>query len=173
MKPTTVFARSFMILAAGTVALGLTAPLAAAKGRMMTPPTFSELDVNGDGAIDQGDLDAHAAARFDAVDTDGNGAISAAEMEAEMMQRAKDRNQDRAARMIERMDRNDDGALDRSELDGMRGKGDRGGRMLERADTDGNGSVSEAEYNAAMEKMAERHGKRHGRDKGHRMHKGG
>lgn len=154
-----------LVAALAITGTGLTATTAAARGERgagMTPPSFSELDVDGNGVINQADLTAFAAARFAAVDTDGSGTLSAAELKAHAEAEASERADRMGTRMMNRMDANGDGELSQEEMQ-ARGQGGRGGdmgaRMLDRADTDGDGAVSEAEYTAALATMQEHGGK--------------
>ena len=170
--------RAIAILTAGTLSLALTAQLgsAQARGPMPQPPSFSELDVNGDGAITRSDIEAAAQARFADADTDGNGALSEAELKAQAMARADDRAAAQSTRMLNRLDADGDGALSIDELHDAGGRrgGDRAGRMLKRADTDGDGAVSEAEYDTALAKMADRGDRQHSRKgKGDNDRRGG
>ncbi len=141
------------------IAAGLTlnaVPVAAesADGR----PDFATLDANGDGALTLEELQAAGAARFAAADTDGDGALSEEELTARMAERASKG----VSRMMERLDANEDGLLQQSELQDSR-FGDRAERMFAHADANEDGSVSEEEFEAAKERGGKRRGgKRHG-----------
>lgn len=111
---------------------------------------FSEIDTDSDGKITQAEMDAHRQARFDAMDTNSDGSLSTEELLA-AREGAKEK---RMARMIQRMDANNDGVLT---VDEMGPKGDKGD-MFAKLDTDGDGAISEEEMNSR---------------KGHRMGKGG
>lgn len=126
-------------------------------------PDFATLDADGDGAVTQAELQAHAAARFAAIDADGSGAVTA----EELAEAASGKAAARATRMIERLDANDDGQLQQDEL--LARGGDRAGRMFERVDTDDDGAISQEEFDAAQERRGGRDGgKRHGGDRGSR-----
>ena len=115
---------------------------------------FQMADADGSGDISLEEFTAALQGRFDNADADGDGSITVAEL-ADSLQR--NRSEQMAERMIrrfdtdengsieqvdlvafatrgfERMDRNEDGVIERSELRGMRGmhrgeRGDRGGR---------------------------------------------
>lgn len=117
-------------------------------------PDFATLDLNGDGALSLEELQAQRDARFAEIDTDGDGGISAEEMIAHAGQRAEDR----AARMIERLDENGDGVL---QMDEMPDRGaDRAERMFDRIDENEDGVISAEEFEAAKERMGDRRGDR-------------
>jgi Ca2+-binding EF-hand superfamily protein len=115
-------------------------------------PDFATLDVNGDGSLTQDELRAQGQARFAEADANGDGALSADEMVAASGERAAKR----AARMIERLDANEDGVLQLEEMQN-RG-GDRAERMFERADADGDGVLSAEEFETAKEHRGDRRG---------------
>lgn len=152
---------------------------------------FSRIDADGDGAITQEELAAHAAARFAAADADGDGFLTPEEMMA-----ARDAMRlERSARVVRELDKDGDGALNAEELaargEGRAGAG-RGGkwqarmmdrmdgdkdgklsleemtarrdpaRMFDKLDADGDGALSAEEFG----KMRGHHGKRHHGDKG-------
>lgn len=127
-------------------------------------PDFATLDANSDGTITLEELRNRAANRFAEADSNGDGALSAEELTAQMSARAADG----AARMIERMDGNEDGLLQLSEI--PQRDGDRAERMFERADADGDGEISEEEFDVVKERRGDRKGGKGKRD-GHR--KGG
>ena len=127
---------------------------------------FAAADTNGDGALSSDEMKAarddaqsrHGQGRkgvsFSDIDTDGDGTISQAEFDAAKSKRAervKDYRNKRGARMIERMDANGDGLIQKSELGG--GFAD---RMFERLDADKDGRISKAEAEAARGGMKHR-----------------
>ena len=144
-----------ILMAAIVAGFGLVSTGAQAQER----PDFATLDTNGDGQITMAELTAQGEARFAAADTNGDGALS----EAELLARASERADDRAAKMVERMlerlDENDDGLIQQTELPER--DGDRAERRFERADANDDGVISEEEFETA----AERGGK--GRRGGH------
>ncbi len=115
--------------------------------------SFEELDTDSDGQITQSEMQAMGAARFDEADTDGNGVLSAEELIAKAQQQAGKR----VTGMIERFDKDGDGALSRDEMPKPR----RAGRMFDHFDEDGSGGISEQEFDEAKAQMGERR-------KGHR-----
>jgi len=119
-------------------------------------PDFATLDTNGDGQISMEELAAQGAARFAAADTNSDGALS----EDELLARATARNQERAAKMVERMlahlDENDDGLIQQSELPDPNAT--RAERRFSRADADENGTLSEEEFEAAGARADRGHG---------------
>ncbi|THH35729.1 calcium-binding protein [Aliishimia ponticola] len=146
------------VLSAAILAGGMA--MADARGGEPRPrPSFEEIDANGDGQITKEEMQAGREARFTSADTNGDGMLSAEELEAQMAARAKDR----AAKMVERMDENGDGQISQDELPKPRRGG--GERMFDRADANDDGALSKEEFEAAVEKMQKRHGKKH-HDKG-------
>ena len=119
-------------------------------------PTFEELDMDGSGEITAEDFAMRRDSRFAEVDTDGDGSVT----EAEFLAAAAERAGERAARMFARLDADGDGVLSRDALEARGGRGGGGERMLSRLDEDGSGGVSAEEFEAGMEKFAERRAKR-------------
>ncbi|WP_171209741.1 MULTISPECIES: EF-hand domain-containing protein [unclassified Ruegeria] len=131
-------------------AVAITGTSALAKGgRDKTPPTFQELDANGDGEISEAEVTAYGQQRFSTADADGDGQLSVEEMLASAQARASDR----VTKMFEKYDADEDGFLSQEELPKPR----RGAKMFERIDADGNGTISEQEYADAQDKMQRRH----------------
>ncbi|MEN8895138.1 MAG: calcium-binding protein [Yoonia sp.] len=147
MKSTVLIAA----IAAGLVLTGLDAS-AAGRGHDRQTFDFATLDTDQSGTLTVAEIEAAGAARFAAMDTDGNGGLSAAELAAEG---AKEK---RIAKMIERMDENEDGELQADEL---RQRVPDAERMISRFDTDEDGEISKDEFDAAAEK---RGGRRGGKD---------
>lgn len=121
---------------------------------------FATLDTDGDGEITVADFEAAQAARFAEADTDGDGALSEAELIAQAEVREDNRAARMVARMIERVDTNDDGVLQQEELQEARGDGM--SRRFDRIDADEDGAISAEEFEAADNDRGDR---RHG-DKG-------
>ena len=113
-------------------------------------PGFEALDTNNDGQLTRAEMEAHRAVRFADTDTNGDGLLSLEELQAKGEERA----QKRAARMMDRLDANDDGLISEEELSKMRSG--RMGRMFDRVDSNGDGSISKAEFDTARQKMEER-----------------
>ncbi|WP_171096989.1 EF-hand domain-containing protein [Ruegeria sp. HKCCD7255] len=131
-------------------AIAVTGSSALAKGgRDRALPTFQELDANGDGVISEAEVTAFGQQRFGAADTDGDGQLSLEELQASAQARASER----ASKMFDKHDVNQDGFLSTDELPKPR----RGAKMFERIDADGNGTISEQEYADAQDKMERRH----------------
>ncbi|MHA6326831.1 EF-hand domain-containing protein [Roseivivax sp. CAU 1753] len=134
--------KTHMISAALTSLLVLGAASAQAQGqgprgegRM---PAFSVLDADGSGTISRAELAALGEARFKATDSNGDGKLTANEMKAA----ADGRRADGAARMIDRLDSNKDGALSYAEMSAGRGPA----QMFERLDANSDGALSEEEF---------------------------
>jgi len=112
---------------------------------------FTQLDTDGDGVVSAEEF-ANPPSRFEIADADGNGVLSAEELTAMGQQR----NEKRVARMLERFDVNEDGALSQEEFAARSGPS----RMFDRLDANDDGSVSAEEF--AQLRMKEHGGKRGG-----------
>ena len=150
------------VLLSGVVMTAGAVTAQTAPAEMPERPDFATLDTDSDGALTMAELEARGNARFADADTDGDGALSAEELVAQHTANAEER----VARMITRMDTNEDGILQMDELK-PRG-GARFERMFERMDADKDGVLSEEEFAAVQDRMQERAGGRHerGRDGG-------
>lgn len=113
--------------------------------------SFEEIDTDGNGEVTKAELQALKEARFAAADSNGDGVLSLEEMQAQGRERAAER----AARMLERFDKNGDGALSKDELPQPR----RAGKMFDRMDGDGSGGISKQEFEEA--RMNHRGKRRH------------
>jgi hypothetical protein len=140
-----------LILAA---AVSVTALAASADGTRSAMPGFAALDRNGDGALTQAELASARTAWFATADGNGDGLLSAEELEAAHSARAGDR----AARMIDRMDRDGDGQLSQAELIRRGGDGRGPVALFERLDTDDSGTLSQDEFAEARKHMRGGHG---------------
>lgn len=125
---------------------------------------FAAIDADKDGKITPAEIEAHRAAEITAADTDGDGFLSAEELAAMQAKQMQARGTQRAQRMIDRMDSDNDGKLSLAEMQ------DRapGQRMFDRMDTDNDGALSEAEIAAAKDRMADHRGGKERRGGGHR-----
>lgn len=112
---------------------------------------FEEIDANADGKITQDEIDAHAAARFAEADTNGDGTVSQDEMLARMEAQRQERMAAGAARMIERLDANDDGVLSSEEMQPRNSD-----RMFARIDANDDGEISAEEMEQARERFEKR-----------------
>lgn len=128
------------------LAVTLAAPAAFAQER----PDFETLDLDGSGEITADEMKAHAATRFADRDADGDGKVDLAELQTHLRAQADAR----AARMLDRMDTNGDGALTEDEMAGRRDPA----RMIARMDTDGSGGLSKEEFAEARERFGHRMG---------------
>lgn len=118
-------------------------------------PSFEQLDADSDGRVTQSEMQAHRTERLQAADTDGDGQLSQGELEA----MAHARSSERAARMLSRLDQDENGALSFEELTPR----DRSGRFFDRMDRDGDGGLSQEEFDAAKAQMKDRRAGRHDR----------
>lgn len=130
---------------------------------------FEAMDADKDGKVTQAEIQAFHAAKIAALDTDGDGNISAEELTAGREARKAERSDDRSARMIEKLDANDDGVVSIAEMEARGGErgDDRMARMFEKVDTDKDGAISMEEAEAAksmMKKRGKGHGRGHDRD---------
>lgn len=131
--------------------MGLGATTAMAIGQERERPSFEELDADSSGEITAEDLESARTERFATMDTDGDGSIS----EAEFIAKAQATAEERAAAMFARLDADGDGVLSQDVLQ-SRSRGRDPERMISRLDTDDSGGVSAEEFEAGMEKMAQR-----------------
>ncbi|WP_298921326.1 calcium-binding protein [uncultured Roseobacter sp.] len=139
----------FIALIAAT-SISLAAGSAFAKGnRHGAPIDFEILDSDGDGKVTLEEMQAHGAARLAKVDADGDGFLTLPEIEAAASERAKQR----ASRMMDRLDADEDGKISAEELENS----GRAERRFQRADKDGDGAVTKAEFDAAIAKMRKHH----------------
>ena len=138
------------LIGLATTAAGATAALAEARSDHR--PGFERIDSDGDGQITGAELAAAGAARFAATDADGDGRISLEEMQALAQSRAMAR----AGRMFARLDTDGDGGVTAEELAVRHDPS----RRIARLDADGSGTLSRAEFEAARERMGQRHGDR-------------
>jgi len=138
------------LLATGTAAPGLAQ---GGPGGRVGPleETFDQIDTNADGAVTKAELAANHAAEFAATDTNADGTLSAEEIAAHHLAKAAEKADDRAARMIESRDSDDDGRLSIAEV----GEGP-AQRHFARLDADGNGAISKVEVELMVTKMKHR-----------------
>lgn len=122
-----------------------------------------EMDTNGDQLISKDEIAAHAKARFDQVDANGDGKLSAEEMAAHGEREMTKRMEKRQARMLKRMDADDDGMLSFDEMQAKQQK--RMDKMFSRLDANEDGMLS-AEELQKMKHKGKRHGKNHDHDGG-------
>lgn len=126
-------------------------------GGMMQMLDFGAIDADKDGKITKDEIAAFRAARAAAIDANGDGKLGAEELAAMQMQGMQDRANQRAARMIERMDTDGDGLLTAAEM----AAGHDGMPMFERIDADGDGAITQDEVDnarAQIGKRMQRHG---------------
>ncbi|WP_264212857.1 EF-hand domain-containing protein [Leisingera thetidis] len=138
------------IVAAATVTAG-GAALAKGFGHHGARMSFEEIDADGNGEVTKAEIQAMKDAHFARADADGDGKLTLDEMQA----RAQERANERAARMLERFDKDADGALSKEELPQPR----RAGKKFDRMDADGSGGISKQEFDEArMHHGKDRHG---------------
>lgn len=145
--------RTTFIAGVAAAAMGLTTLAAMANTR---GPDFATLDTDGNGEITLQEMQASAQARFGEVDVDGDGFVTQEELAAH----ARGNAEDRAERMLQRRDANDDGKLSIEEMAGRRDPS----RFFDRMDADNSGGISEAEFEEARAKMKGKRGHKN-RDK--------
>lgn len=156
---------SALTLAALVAATLSTAAFADRKGPMggmegsMPFANFDQIDANKDGKLTPDELTAFRTARLTEADTNADGLLDAGELAAMHIARVTEMAPEFAARMIERRDDDKDGKLSVAELTPQQGPKE----MFDRVDTDGDGAISKPEAEAVKARMAEHHGKGHGR----------
>lgn len=157
--------KSKIVMLSSAIGFVFLAQGAAAQDR----PDFATLDLNGDGVVSLEEMQGAGDARFSAADSDGDGLLSSEELSALANERAADR----VARMLERLDTNEDGSLSQREIEVVqRGRGEMSERMFNRIDADDDGAISEEEFEEVRERMERRGGKHRdgrpgvGRDRG-------
>jgi Ca2+-binding EF-hand superfamily protein len=156
------------LLIASALSLGGFVASADARGHGMGKmPGFETLDLNKDGKIDLEEARAALPNRLTGADANGDGTITLDELKAHMTAENQRKMQDRAARMMERLDTDKDGKLSPEELAAMSERGqERFARMFDRLDRDSDGAISKAEYDRMVERMDRRgdgKGQRHGK----------
>lgn len=129
-----------VIVAVASVAVS-GAALAKGGGHHGPKMSFEEIDADGNGTLTKAEFEALKETRFKATDSDGDGKLSLQEMQAH----AQDQAEQRAARMLERFDKNGDGGLSMDELPKPR----RGAKMFDHMDGDGSGGISKQEFEEA------------------------
>jgi len=120
--------------------------------------TFETLDLDGNGQVTREEMQAFGLQRFSKADTDGDGVLS----EAELVAAAQARAAERVTKMVERFDKNGDGALSPEEM--PRPDAERSAMMFDVIDSDDNGTITVEEFDIMKERMSKRgHMWRHGR----------
>lgn len=155
MKRTVVISALTVLAIAGTT-LSASAHEGGKRGHQGPRVEFSDLDANADGQLTAAELDAHAAARFAEADTNGDGVLNAEELAARSDREVSERMEKRIAKMIEKMDANDDGGLS---LDEMQRRDS--AEMIAKLDTNEDGTVSAEEFE---ERKGDRKGKKRFKD---------
>lgn len=153
---------AFLISAAAlTIGLASVTPSLAMGGMgggLFDPENFDQIDTDKDGKLSRAELEAHRAAHFAEADTNKDGKLSVEELTAMHAKRAAERAGKGAAKMLEHLDEDGDGALSLAEMAAHK----RGEKMFSRIDQDEDGMLSKAELDEAREHM-----KKHGRGHGH------
>lgn len=120
---------------------------------------FEQMDANNDGEVTREEMEAGRTARFTEADADGDGVLSREEVAAAGAKRGEER----ALKMLERLDANGDGTLSEDEMPKPRGAD----RMFARLDTDDSGGISKEEFEEAA-KHRRMHGDKGGKKRWHR-----
>ena len=159
MKLKSVQALTAAALVLGAITLvGSTSAMARGGPDGGERPSFQELNANNDGVLTLEDFAAMKAARFAEADTNNDGSLSVDELTAQAEARAAKHAEERATKMMERHDANNDGLLSAAELEDGGKKGDRGERMFERMDANADGQISEEEFEEMASKFKGRKG---------------
>ena len=125
-------------------------------------PIFENLDADGSGGLTLQELTSARSGMVMRADSDGDGLVTEAELEAMLEEQAAAR----VARLIERLDGNEDGAISAEEIAAAREaaaderREARAQRLFDRVDADGDGESSAAEFDAARERFQDRRGGR-------------
>ena len=119
-------------------------------------PDFAVLDADANGQITAEELAAAQTARFATADANTDGGLSTDEIVAQIEARRAEMLQARAQRMIEEQDANADGLLQADEL--QDGREPRAAVIFAMLDTNEDGAVDQAEFDAGLAMMADRHG---------------
>ncbi len=139
--------RILKLTAALTLIFALAASVAVAQGPRGAAGLFERLDADQDGQITRAEAEAHRDTRFAEADADGDGFLTATEMLAQWRTRASDGvPSKRIARIIDRLDTDDDGRLSAAEMPGQRPNHI---TLFDRIDTDGDDVITQAEAEAA------------------------
>jgi hypothetical protein len=125
-------------LVAVLIGATLTSPALAQGGCSHGDRMMHRLDLNGDGAVTEREMDAQATVRFLRWDGDGDGVVT----EAEMMAAAQARVAQRIAKRFAKMDANGDGRIEQAEFEAF------GADRFAGWDSDGDGKVSAEEMRA-------------------------
>jgi Ca2+-binding EF-hand superfamily protein len=161
LQTKTLGALTLAVFAAAALSTAATAQTTNAPAPMFD---FAAIDSDKDGSITKEEMAAYHAAQIALADTDKDGFLSPAELAAHHQAAMAGRGEDRAARMIKRLDSDGDGALSLAEA--QEGPN---ARMFARLDRDDDGVISADEAtNAKMYHGGkERGGKERG---GHHSH---
>lgn len=163
MKNTLLMSTLAAAIVAGAASQGLAEGKDHRMGPGHRPPSFEQLDANGDGKLTPEEIKRHMQARFAEADADGDGKITRQEMSDRIAARQAERRERMLDRMFNWRDLDGDGALSMDEM-----RDGRGLEMFARADEDGDGAVSREEFER-MRKMHDRHHRgEHRPGKGHR-----
>lgn len=119
-------------------------------------PDFTALDADANGQITAEELAAAQTTRFATADANTDGGLSAAEIVAQIEARRAEMLAARAQRMIEEQDANADGLLQADEVQDDREP--RAAVIFAMLDTNEDGAVDQAEFDAGLAMMADRHG---------------
>ncbi|MBK5945330.1 hypothetical protein CCR83_02415 [Rhodobacter veldkampii DSM 11550] len=154
MKATRMITAAILAATTAAFALPVLAQQAPAPGNMPMMQAFDQFDANKDGKITQDEIKAARAAETTALDADKDGKISAAELVAQDMQNAQARAEMRAKNRIERLDTDGDGMLSAAELAArpMQLK------MFDRLDANNDGAVDKDELAQMRGKMRDGRG---------------
>ncbi|WP_444454770.1 EF-hand domain-containing protein [Rhodobacter capsulatus] len=133
-------------------------------------------DKDGDGKVTMAEVQAGRAERVKGIDADGDGLLSADEMIAADLAMEKSRIEERVKDRIAAQDANGDGKLSAAEMMVPPGPA----RLFDRIDANDDGAVTDEELAQAreamrakmMERMHDRHGDRGPKDHGPRGHDG-
>jgi hypothetical protein len=114
---------------------------------------FSDLDNNSDSQITITEIEMHMAAQFAKSDSNNDGSLSLEELMAKIETRRTKQAEKRVKRMLNKLDSDDSGTLEFSEMQNRRGGAT---RMLRHLDKNQDGVISQTEFDNRTKKPRDR-----------------
>ena len=117
-------------------------------------PTFSELDIDGDGMITMENLADYQQQVFAEIDTDNNGSLSKQEIENAIIAKSSDRFTSMSGRMVSKLDADKDGVVSSTEL-GNYSRWMKNHKDASALDLNSDGQLTVDELSAAFQSQAQ------------------